>query len=57
MLRFWVCFLSFFYTLNGFSTKKEEEKTKCCLCNNITIKIEKESQKIIQKIMMKQTIQ
>ena len=30
MLRFWLCFLSFFYTVNSFST--EEEKAACWMC-------------------------
>ena len=30
MLSFWLCFLSFFYTVNSFSTK--EEKVECCMC-------------------------
>ena len=30
MLSFWICFLSFFYTVNSFST--EEEKVACWMC-------------------------
>ena len=30
MLKFWICFLSFFYTVNSFST--EEEKVACWMC-------------------------
>lgn len=43
MLKFWLCFLSFFYTVNSFSTEeKQEEEIKCKICNNTIIKIEKE---------------
>lgn len=43
MLSFWFCFLSFFYTVNSFSTEeKQEEEIKCYSCNNTIIKIEKE---------------
>ena len=42
MLRFCLCFLSFFYTVNSFSTKeKQEEEIKCYLCKETIIKIEK----------------
>ena len=30
MLSFWLCFLSFFYTVNSFSTEKE--KVECYMC-------------------------
>ena len=43
MLRFCLCFLSFFYTVNSFSTeKKQEEEIKCYSCKKTIIKIEKE---------------
>ena len=43
MLSFWLCFLSFFYTVNSFSTKeKQEEEIKCYSCKKTIIKIEKE---------------
>jgi len=42
MLKFWLYFLSFFYTVNSFSTKeKQEEEIKCYSCDNTIIKIEK----------------
>ena len=43
MLRFCLCFLSFFYTVNSFSTEeKQKEEIKCYLCKKTIIKIEKE---------------
>ena len=43
MLSFWICFLSFFYTVNIFSTEEEqEEEIKCYSCKKTIIKIEKE---------------
>ena len=43
MLRFCLCFLSFFYTVNIFSTEeKQEEGIKCYSCKKTIIKIEKE---------------
>ena len=43
MLSFWLCFLSFFYTVNSFSTEeKQEEEIKCYSCNKTIIEIEKE---------------
>lgn len=45
MLRFWVCFLSFFYTLNGFSTEKEVETIKCYSCKKEIINIVKRDTK------------
>lgn len=45
MLRFCLCFLSFFYTLNGFSTKKEVETIKCYSCKEKIIKIVKKDTK------------
>ena len=32
MLKFWLCFLSFFYTVNSFSTEEEKVKNECNLC-------------------------
>lgn len=32
MLSFWICFLSFFYTVNIFSTEEEKVKKKCGIC-------------------------
>ena len=32
MLKFWLCFLSFFYTVNSFSTEEEKVKKKCYIC-------------------------
>ena len=32
MLRFCLCFLSFFYTVNSFSTEEEKVKKECNLC-------------------------
>lgn len=46
MLSFWVCFLSFFYTINSFSTEeKQEEKIKCYSCNEIVMTITKNNEK------------
>ena len=40
MLSFWLCFLSFFYTVNSFSTKeKQEEEIKCYSCEKNIINI------------------
>ena len=32
MLKFWLCFLSFFYTVNSFSTEEEKVKNECNVC-------------------------
>ena len=32
MLRSWLYFLSFFYTVNSFSTEEEKVKKECTLC-------------------------
>ena len=32
MLKLWLCFLSFFYTVNSFSTEEEKVKKKCYIC-------------------------
>ena len=32
MLRFWLCFLSFFYTVNSFSTEEEKLEKECEMC-------------------------
>lgn len=45
MLRFCLCFLSFFYTLNGFSTEKEVETIKCYSCKKKIINIVKRDTK------------
>ena len=42
MLKFWLCFLSFFYTVNSFSTEeKQEEQIKCYSCDEIVMTITK----------------
>ena len=45
MLRFCLYFLSFFYTVNSFSTeKKQEEKIKCYSCDKIVMTIPKNNE-------------
>ena len=46
MLSFWLCFLSFFYTVNSFSTEeKQEEEIKCYSCNKNVMTIPKNNEK------------
>ena len=45
MLRFCLCFLSLFYTVNSFSTEeKQEEKIKCYSCNENVMTIPKNNE-------------
>ena len=45
MLSFWLCFLSFFYTVNSFSTEeKQEEEIKCYSCKEIVMTIPKNNE-------------